>query len=130
VSSRNNCEYGMFAILGIGQTLAMDAKEQLKDDVRAGLIDLIIALQQRFAELEKQLASSPTVKVDEPYPMKAEEKRQQARHPKKPSRRSITSGVGSPRKRRSNKPNAPRTSFPRVWARTTASSRIRVGRDR
>jgi transposase len=69
----------------------MDAKEQLKDDVRAGrvsvdrLIDLIFALQQRIAELEKQLAaaSSPTVKVDEPYSMKAEEKRQDARRPKK-----------------------------------------------
>jgi transposase len=69
----------------------MDAKEQLKDDVRAGrvsvdrLIDLIFTLQQRIAELEKKLAAAslPTVKVDEPYSMKAEEKRQQARHPKK-----------------------------------------------
>ena len=71
--------------------MAMDAKEQLKDDVRAGrvsvdrLIDLIFSLQQRIAELEKKLAaaSSPTVKVDEPYSMKAEEKRQAAKHPKK-----------------------------------------------
>jgi hypothetical protein len=69
----------------------MDAKEQLKNDVQAGrvsvdrLIDLIFTLQQRIAELEKKLAatSSPTTKVDEPYSMKAEEKRQQARHPKK-----------------------------------------------
>ena len=69
----------------------MDAKEQLKDDVRAGrvsvdrLVDLIFTLQQRIAELEKKLAaaSSPTTKVAEPYSMKAEEKRQQARHPKK-----------------------------------------------
>ena len=62
----------------------MDAKEQLKDDVRSGrvsvdrLIDLIFTLQQRIAELEKKLAaaSSPTIKIDEPYSMKAEEKRQ------------------------------------------------------
>jgi len=35
-------------------------------------------LQQRIAELEKKLAaaSSPTIKIDEPYSMKAEEKRQ------------------------------------------------------
>jgi len=67
----------------------MDAKEQLKDDVRAGrvsvdrLIDLIFTLQQRIAELEKKLAaaSSPTIKVDEPYSMKAEEKRQPAPQP-------------------------------------------------
>jgi transposase len=69
----------------------MDAKEQLKDDVRAGrvsvdrLIDLIFTLQQRIAELEKKLAaaSTPTTKVDEPYSMKAEEKRQVARLAKK-----------------------------------------------
>jgi len=76
--------------------LVMDAKEQLKDDVRAGrvsvdrLIDLLFASQsqlqkalQRNAELEKKLASSPTTKVDEPYSMKAEEKRQEAKRPKK-----------------------------------------------
>lgn len=76
----------------------MDAKQHLKDDVRAGrvsvdrLIDLLFACQsqlekalQRIAELEKQLAagSSPTTKVDEPYSMKAEEKRQDAKRPKK-----------------------------------------------
>jgi len=33
--SHHICEFGIFAIFGIGQTLAMDAKEQLKDDVRA-----------------------------------------------------------------------------------------------
>ena len=68
----------------------MEAIEQLKDDLREGridadrLVDLIVALrgqlqasQQRIAELEKQLAGSGTAKVDEPYSLKAEEKRQE-----------------------------------------------------
>ena len=77
----------------------MDAIEQLKQDVRDGridldrLIDVIVTLQrqleaakQRIEELEKKLGgpqSSPTAKVDESFSMRAEEKRQQARHPKK-----------------------------------------------
>jgi transposase len=76
----------------------MDAIEQLKQDVRDGridvnrLIDVIVTLQrqleaakQRIEELEKKLGgppSSPTTKVDESFSMRAEEKRQQARHPK------------------------------------------------
>lgn len=75
----------------------MDAGEQLKDDLREGrigaarLVDLIITLQRRLeeserrvAELEKQLAGSPTAKVAEPFSMRAEEKRQEARGRKKP----------------------------------------------
>ena len=77
----------------------MDAVDQLKQDVRDGRIDLdrlndvIVTLQrqleaakQRIEELEKKQGgpSSPTgTKVDEPFSMRAEEKRQQARHPKK-----------------------------------------------
>jgi transposase len=70
----------------------MDAIEQLKDDLREGrldpnrLIDLLLTMQhqlqaahQRIAELEKQLPGSPTPKVDEPFSLRAEEKRQQAR---------------------------------------------------
>ena len=77
----------------------MDGIGQLKDDLRAGrigadrLVDLIVALQrqlqaaqQRIAELEKQLLGSGTVKVDDPYSMKAEEKRQVARGGKKPKK--------------------------------------------
>jgi hypothetical protein len=84
----------------------MDVVEQLKQDVHAGrigvdrLIDVIASLQrqlesaqrelkaaqQRIEELEKK-AGGPvppaTAKVDEPYSMRAEEKRQQARHKKK-----------------------------------------------
>jgi transposase len=79
----------------------MDAIETLKQDVREGrvsperLVDLIVSLQRqlqtanrRIAELEKKLSGPPTAKVDEPFSMRAEEKRQQARgknkHQKKP----------------------------------------------
>jgi len=75
----------------------MDVAEQLKDDLREGrldperLVDLIVSLQrqlqasmQRIAELEKQLAGTTTAKVDEPFSLRAEEKRQEARGKKKP----------------------------------------------
>src|SRR5450432_1772672 len=51
----------------------MDAIEQLKQDMR----------QQRIDALEKKAGGTTTAKVDEPFSMRAEEKRQQARHPKK-----------------------------------------------
>jgi transposase len=86
----------------------MDAVEQLKHDVRAGqisverLLDVITMLQrqleaaqfelkaarQRIAELEKKAAGPApptTAKVDEPFSLRAEEKRQQARQKKKKS---------------------------------------------
>jgi transposase len=82
----------------------MDAMEQLKLDVREGrlsverLFDLIAALQrqlqaaqERLAELEKQVGGAATAKVAEPFSMRAEEKRQQARHPQqkpKPSKKA------------------------------------------
>jgi len=69
----------------------MDVAEQLTDDLQSGrlkpdrLVDLIVDLQrqlhaanQRIADLEKQLAGSSS-KVDEPYSLRAEEKRQDAR---------------------------------------------------
>src|ERR1035438_4760386 len=71
----------------------MDANEQLKQDVAAGrigvdrLIDVIVTLQrqlesarQRIEELEKKVGGSGAAKVDQPFSMRAEEKRQQARH--------------------------------------------------
>jgi transposase len=74
----------------------MDAMEQLKEDVRQGridanrLLDLLVisqrelqAAKQRIADLEKQAAGATTAKVDEPFFMKAEEKRQEARGRKK-----------------------------------------------
>src|SRR5215210_777144 len=83
----------------------MDAIEQLKQDVRDGKVDLdrlidVIVTQQRLLETtQRQLEaarqriedfekkqggpSSPTAaKVDEPFSLRAEEKRQQTRHPK------------------------------------------------
>lgn len=85
----------------------MDAAEQLKRDVREGridvdhLVDLLIASQRqgqavlqelerankRIEELEKKLGGSPTAKTDQPYSMRAEEQRQEARG-KKPRKRS------------------------------------------
>jgi hypothetical protein len=79
----------------------MDAMEQRTRDVREGrigverLLDVIGTLQRqlqaaqkRLAELEKQAGSAATAKVAEPFSMRAEEKRQQARHPKKKSKLS------------------------------------------
>src|SRR4051794_31840770 len=86
----------------------MDPIEQLKADVLSGridanrLVDLIATVQrelqaanqriteleQRNAELQKQLgAASGTAKVDEPFSMRAEEKRQQARGKKRRQRK-------------------------------------------
>src|SRR2546426_1198697 len=87
----------------------MDASDQLKQDVRQGridvdrLVDLFVTLQQemqttqqqlqathqqleaakqRIAELEKKLGDT-TTKVNEPFSMRAEEKRQDQRRDKK-----------------------------------------------
>ena len=77
----------------------MDATEQLKQDVREGrigvdhLIDVIVtqqrqlesallelkSAQQQIAELKQKAGGTATAKVDEPFSMRAEEKRQQAR---------------------------------------------------
>ena len=78
----------------------MDARDQLREDVRSGkvgvdrLVDLVFSLQnqlqkalQRIAELEEQIGASPTARVDEAYSVKAEEKRQEAKNPKKPKPR-------------------------------------------
>src|SRR5450432_1367495 len=74
----------------------MDAIEQLKQDVREGRIGVdrlidVIEMQQRqlqsalrrIEELEKKAGGSATTKVDEPFSMRAEEKRQQARRKNK-----------------------------------------------
>jgi transposase len=88
----------------------MDAIETLKQDVQEGrigaerLVDLIVAIHrqfqacqqqleatqqqlqaanQRIEELEKKLGGGGTAKVDEPFSMRAEEKRQEARGQKK-----------------------------------------------
>jgi transposase len=81
----------------------MDAGEQLKQDVRDGridvdrLIDVIVAQQrqleaalqelksakERIDELEKKTGGTGTVKIDQPFSLRAEEKRQQARRKNK-----------------------------------------------
>lgn len=73
----------------------MNVVEQLQEDLREGriaplrLIELLLAsqrqlqeAQQRIAELEKQLAGS-TPHLDQPFSLRAEEKRQDAREKKK-----------------------------------------------
>jgi transposase len=85
----------------------MDTIETLKQDVREGrisadrLVDLvtelcrkldaanqrIVALNQRIEELEKQCGGTPTAKVAEPFSMRAEEKRQEARGKKRRKRK-------------------------------------------
>ena len=70
----------------------MDDVRQLKKDVREGridadrLVDVVVTLQRelqearrRIEELEKKLGGSATVRVDEPFSLRAEERRQEAR---------------------------------------------------
>jgi transposase len=87
----------------------MDAREQLQEDLRTGridanrLVDLIATVQrelqaaqqrnteleQRIGELEKQLAAaSGTAKVAEPFSLREEEKRQEARGKKRRQRKA------------------------------------------
>jgi transposase len=83
----------------------MEAIDRLTEDVRAGRVDVerlldviatlqrqLMAAQQRIEAFEKQAggpAAPATPKVEEPFSMRAEEKRQQARDKKKrkPSRK-------------------------------------------
>jgi transposase len=94
----------------------MDTGEQLKQDVREGridvdrLIDVIVAQQrqleaalrelkaakQRLEELQKKAGGNPTAKVDQPFSMRAEEKRQQARRKHKKSELSKKAHRGRP----------------------------------
>jgi hypothetical protein len=82
----------------------MDAIDQLKQDVREGrigverLLDVIVTLQrqlesaqqqleaaqQRIEELEKKAGGPATAKLNEPFSLRAEEKRQAQRHQNKP----------------------------------------------
>jgi transposase len=78
----------------------MEDIDRLKEDARAGridsdrLVDLIVTLQRhlqaankRIEELEKQLGGAGTAKVAEPFSLRAEEQRQQARGQKKRRRK-------------------------------------------
>jgi transposase len=85
----------------------MEVLEQLKVDLRDGRIGVerlfdVLAMQQRqlqaalqrIQELEKKTDGSATAKVAEPFSMRAEEKRQEARHKKKKPKRSRKSHLG------------------------------------
>jgi len=81
----------------------MDAIEQLKQDVREGrigldrLVDLVATsqrqlqaanqrideLQKQIETLQKQIGGGAPVKVEQPYSVRAEEKRQEARKKRK-----------------------------------------------
>ncbi len=67
--------------------------EQLREDVHAGritpdrLIDLIVTLQRRIDELERQVGSSATRKLPEAFSLRAEEQRQEARGKKRRKRK-------------------------------------------
>jgi len=67
--------------------------EQLRADVHAGritpdrLIDLIVALQRRIDELERQVGSSVTRKLPDAFSVRAEEQRQEARGKKRRKRK-------------------------------------------
>lgn len=75
--------------------------EQFQEDVRQGrvdvdrLVELVVTLarqleaaQRRIEELERQLGGGPpTQKLSEPFSLRAEEKRQQARGKKRPKKR-------------------------------------------
>ncbi|MDQ1242661.1 MAG: hypothetical protein QG550_1913 [Pseudomonadota bacterium] len=76
----------------MGYELGMDDVERLKEDVRSGridaerLVDLVVTLQRhlqearrRIEELEKKLGGAATEKIAEPFSLRAEEQRQEAR---------------------------------------------------
>ena len=78
----------------------MDEVQQLQEDVRAGRIDaerlvaLVVTLQRelqaarrRIEELEKKVGGSAPAKVAEPFSLRAEEQRQEARGKKKRQRK-------------------------------------------
>ena len=63
--------------------------EQFKEDVRVGrittdrLIGLVVSLLEKIDQLERQLGGSATQKCPEPFSVRAEEKRQEARGKKR-----------------------------------------------
>jgi len=79
--------------------------EQFKEDVRSGritvkrLIELVVTLQRelhaakrRIEQLERQQGVAPTAKVSEPFSLRAEEQRQEARGKKGRKRRRRSRG--------------------------------------
>ncbi len=110
----------------------MDAIETLKQDVQEGrisaerLVDLVVAVQQQLQatqqqleaakqlieELKKQLGGAGTTKLDEPFSVRAEETRQEARGKKKPQEKAegATRSFQKHRKHRATHYTRPRFS--------------------
>ena len=89
---QDSCRYTVETISQMITEFGGTDGEQLKQDVRDGridperLVDLIIAqerqlarAQRRIKELEEQVGSRPTERLDQPFSIKAEEKRRAAR---------------------------------------------------
>jgi hypothetical protein len=81
----------------------MNGIEQIKDELRKGridperLVEMLAALQRkldeanrRIAELEKKLGGAATTKLDEPFSLRAEEQRQEARGKKRRRKKRAT----------------------------------------
>jgi hypothetical protein len=79
----------------------MDDVERLKDDVLSGridaqrLVDLVVTLQRRLQEaqrrievLETKLGGAAAARITEPFSLRAEEPRQEARGKQRPRRKS------------------------------------------
>ena len=127
----------------------MDAIAQLKEGLQKGqidanrLVDLLTTLQrelqaaqQRIAELEKQLAASTTAKVDQPFSMRAEVKRQSAaRNPNANARTDAVAQkvdkVASPTHRKTLPDGIARTiansphATARLWKMAVRADRLR-----
>jgi predicted nucleic acid-binding Zn-ribbon protein len=104
----------------------MDDVEQFKEDVRGGridaerLIDLVVMLQRRLQEaqrrideLEKKLGAA-TVTIEEPFSLRAEEQRQEARGKQRPKRQPPSGAAGCGRRRRWHLPSERNKSFRRA----------------
>jgi len=102
----------------------IDVNVTLQRQLEAALQELKSA-RQRIQELEKKAGGSGTAKVEQPFSMRAEEKRQQARHKKKNHRHAGKGRRG--RLTRADKVKlAERTEqvFPTACPRTIVGSRI------
>jgi transposase len=72
--------------------------EQLKEDVCSGritvdrLVELVVSLQRRIDELERQLGASATPQPSEPFSVRAEEQRQEARGRNRRKRKGRSQG--------------------------------------
>jgi transposase len=69
------------------QLLAIQQQLQEAQQQLLAVQQQLLAAQQRLAELDQQAGGAPTAKLDEPFSLRAEEQRQQARGKKKPKQK-------------------------------------------